>query len=118
MASRFTEDQKRAIQELVGLPPRLTPGTKPRKLSVPIEDLRRALGLAELPGGDLVAEDRWLVGGSIMRWLCGGLRKESDDPGGARRGSGPRSSGCNGLSAVPWPRSDPRSRRTPGWTER
>src|SRR5947209_10441897 len=81
MASRFTEDQKRAIQELVGLPPRLTPGTKPRKLSVPIEDLRRALGLAELPGSDLVTEDRWLVGGSIMRWLCGGLGKGSDDPG-------------------------------------
>ena len=81
MASRFTETQRRAIQDLLGLPSRLTADAVPAKLSIPIKDVRRALGLAEPPHCSLLAEDRWLAGGSVLRWLAGGLGKGSLHPG-------------------------------------
>ncbi len=64
---------EQAIRELVGLPGRLHRRARARKSRVPIADVRRALDLPEPPCRELLAADRWLAGGAVMRWLARGL---------------------------------------------
>lgn len=75
MKPSFSAEQTRAIQELVGLPPRLSKGSTPAETSVPIDEVRRVLDLPQPRYRELLAADRWLVGGSPMRWLARGLGK-------------------------------------------
>jgi hypothetical protein len=71
MESRFTEPQRRAIQELVGLPPKLSPDAASTRRSVTIREVREALGLPEPSHMEMVTDDSWLMGGAPMRWICG-----------------------------------------------
>ncbi|MCP4654688.1 MAG: hypothetical protein GY856_04620 [bacterium] len=65
--------REQAIRELVGLPGRLSRRTQAGKSRVPIAEVRRALDLPEPPCRELLAADRWLAGGAVMRWLSRGL---------------------------------------------
>ncbi|HEX6864025.1 MAG TPA: hypothetical protein VF414_14450, partial [Thermoanaerobaculia bacterium] len=69
MEQRFTEPQKRAIQELVGLPPHLTRDARTDRKSVPIDEVRRILDLPDPGYRHLLGPNLWLAGGSILRWL-------------------------------------------------
>lgn len=45
---------------------------------IPISEVRRILGLEELPHAHLLAEDTWLLGGRVLRWLSGEMRGGRD----------------------------------------
>lgn len=42
------------------------------KHSVPVEDVRRILGLPPIPYGEVLGPECWLAGGRVLRWLAGG----------------------------------------------
>jgi len=67
--SKFSTEQKLALQELVGLPPRLSRDSTPAKTSVPLADVCRILDLPEPGFRELLTKDRWLIGGAVARWL-------------------------------------------------
>jgi len=79
--TRSPHPREQAIRELVGLPGRLNRRARAGKSRVPIAAVRRALDLPEPPCRELLAADRWLAGGAVMRWLSRGLGRAEDDPG-------------------------------------
>jgi hypothetical protein len=70
--ARFTEDQIRAVGELIGLK-HLKPGAVPARGSVAIDDLRRALDLPDPPRRELLSGNLWLGGSAVPRWLTRGI---------------------------------------------
>lgn len=68
MARRFTSTEEKELRPLVeaGRP-------------IPISEVRRILGLGEMPHAHLLAEDTWLLGGRVVRWLSGEMRGGTDD---------------------------------------
>jgi hypothetical protein len=68
MARRFTPTEEKELRPLLesGAP-------------IPIAEVRRILGLAEMPHAHLLAEDTWLLGGRVLRWLSGEMREGRDD---------------------------------------
>ncbi len=64
---------EQVVRELVGLPPQLDCKTHASKSRVPIAAARRAFDLPEPAYGELLAPDRWLAGGAVLRWLAGGF---------------------------------------------
>ncbi|MCP4654691.1 MAG: hypothetical protein GY856_04635 [bacterium] len=75
--------REQAIRELADLPPRLNRRAKAGKTRVPIAEVRRVLDLPEPPYRELLAADRWLAGGAVMRWLSrdlssGGTEQSGD----------------------------------------
>jgi hypothetical protein len=77
MPEPFQPPQCRALQELLGLPARLRPSSRAACLQVDLADVRRILDLPAPPFADLVSPTCWILGGSVLRWLCGGLGKDS-----------------------------------------
>ncbi|MCP4654690.1 MAG: hypothetical protein GY856_04630 [bacterium] len=64
---------EQVIRELVGLPRDLDCKAHASKSRVPIAEARRALDLPEPAYLELLAPDRWLAGGAVLRWLAGGF---------------------------------------------
>lgn len=70
--ARFTEDQIRAVSELIGLK-HLKPDAVPQRSAVAIDDLRPILGLSDPPHRELLSDRLWLGGSTIPRWLLRGI---------------------------------------------
>lgn len=68
MARRFTPTEEKELRPLLesGAP-------------IPIPEVRRILGLGEMPHAHLLAEDTWLLGGRVVRWLSGEMRDGRDE---------------------------------------
>jgi hypothetical protein len=68
MARRFTSTEEKELRPLLesGAP-------------IPIAEVRRILGLGEMPHAHLLAEDTWLLGGRLVRWLSGEMQDGKDD---------------------------------------
>ncbi|MEM7349768.1 MAG: hypothetical protein AAF657_03110 [Acidobacteriota bacterium] len=66
---RFTSDELAAIRDLIGLPERLTHQARTGTSQVPIDEIRRALDLPDLPHRNLLQPDCWIAGGAVSRWL-------------------------------------------------
>lgn len=45
---------------------------------LPVERVRDALGLSDLPHAHFLGDGCWLMGGSLLRWLCGQLGPENN----------------------------------------
>ncbi len=75
-------DREQAIRELAELPPRLNRRAKAGRTRVPIAEVRRILDLPEPPYRELLAADRWLAGGAVMRWLSRDLDSGSSEQAG------------------------------------
>lgn len=73
MPDFFTPYQQQALRELLALPARLRPTTRTPSLQVDLPALCRTLNLAPPPFGDLASPTSWILGGSVLRWLCGGI---------------------------------------------
>jgi hypothetical protein len=77
MPELFTPSQRHALQELLGLPARLRPAHRTPRLQADLSDVRRILGLAPPPFVELASPTTWILGGSVLRWLCGGIGQGS-----------------------------------------
>jgi hypothetical protein len=66
---RFGPEQRRALQELLGLPPRPKKSSISRTGYLEIAVVRAALDLPEPSCRAWLAPDRWLVGGAVLHWL-------------------------------------------------
>jgi len=73
MPELLQPSQRQALQELLGLPSPLRPSARAARLQVDLADVRRILDLPPFPFADLASPTSWIVGGSVLRWLCGGL---------------------------------------------
>jgi len=81
MRPEFSPEQRAAVQELVGLAPRLSRWSRARRPRVALAEVRQALALPEPRHLALVGPRRWLAGGAVLRWLCRGLGRDSEQPG-------------------------------------
>ena len=70
MTSRFTQTQKAAVRELLGLPGDLEGAFMPIKNRLAVTDIRRALHLPPIPYCEFLGPNCWLAGGRVLRWLC------------------------------------------------
>lgn len=68
MARRFTPTEEKELRA------RMEAGAP-----VPIPEVRRILGLGEMPHAHLLGEDTWMLGGRVVRWLNGEMRGGRDD---------------------------------------
>ena len=65
----FSADERHALAELLGLTEPLGPGSVASRGAVPINELRRVLDLPEPGLHQVLANDRWLCGGAVLRWI-------------------------------------------------
>ncbi len=73
MAMKFPDHGAEDLRQLVGLPPRLDRRARAGKDRVRIDALCRVLDLPDPCYRELLAADRWLGGGAVMRWLARGI---------------------------------------------
>ena len=66
----FTREERRALQDLVGLSDPLKAQSTASRSQVPIDVVRGILDLPELAHPELRGSDCWLLGGAVLRWLC------------------------------------------------
>ena len=73
MAMNTPDHREEELRQLVGLPPRPDRRARAGKSRVRIDEVCRVLDLPEPRYRELLASDRWLVGGAVMRWLSPGI---------------------------------------------
>jgi hypothetical protein len=80
MSHQLDPKDAETLRQLLCLPSTLTPNTRVPIEALPVEELRRALGLPELRHTRFLSHECWLAGGRLLRWL--GRKEDGPDDNG------------------------------------